>query len=99
MRRSKSREILRLALMCVAGLALPWINVSRAQVTTATFYGIATDPSGAVIPNASVTLIQEETGTSSTKVTDTSGEFVFDFLHVGAYTLKIEAPGFKTYTG
>ena len=70
---------------------------ARAQVTTATVYGIVTDASGAALPGATVTMRHEETGRVSTKTTDGSGEFVFGFVLVGRYTLKIELSGFKTY--
>ena len=66
-----------------------------AQVTTATFYGIVTDSSGATVPGAVATLTDQNTGAVTTKTADTTGEFTFDFLHVGAYTLRIEAKGFK----
>jgi outer membrane receptor protein involved in Fe transport len=74
------------------GCAVAW-----GQVTTATFYGTVTDPSGAAVPAAVVTLIHEGTGAAAARTTDTIGEFVFDFLRVGSYTLKIEAPGFKKH--
>jgi len=67
------------------------------QVTTATFYGVLTDPTGAVIPAATVTMTHERTGASTTKTTDQAGEFAFEFLRVGTYTLNIQAQGFKTY--
>ena len=56
------------------------ISTGQAQVTTATFYGIVTDPTGAAIPNARVTLTHEGTGAVTTKTTDTQGEAVFNFL-------------------
>ncbi len=67
------------------------------QVTTATYYGVVRDPSDAVIPNAEVTLIHESTGASRLQHVDASGEFAFQFLPVGDYTLHITAPGFKTF--
>lgn len=73
------------------------VGLARAQQTTATFYGIITDPTGAVIPGASVSLAHDATGAVVRKVSDTAGEFQFDFLRVGAYTLRIEAAGFKRY--
>jgi len=60
-----------------------------AHVTTARFYGIVTDPSGAVVPGATVTLTNQDTGAA--------GEFMFDFVPVGTYTLGIEARGFKSF--
>ncbi len=67
------------------------------QVTTATFYGIVADSSGAVVPGASVTFLNEGTSSSQKKVTGSSGEFAFDFLRVGVYNIRIEATGFKSY--
>jgi hypothetical protein len=72
--------------------ALGW-----AQVTTATFYGVLTDPSGASVPGATVALTHQGTGATTTKTSDSVGEFQFDFLRVGVYTLRIEARGFKRF--
>lgn len=69
--------------------------IGHAQVTTATFYGMLTDPTGAAIPAATVTLLHQGTGASTSKSSDSAGEFQFDFLRVGVYTLRIEAQGFK----
>ena len=88
---------MKLYVFCIAALAFALASQGMAQVTTATFYGTVTDSSGAVAPGSSVTLVHEATGTSVTKVADPQGEFVFDFLRVGGYSLKIEAAGFKRY--
>src|SRR4051794_25244035 len=85
------------SLASVAALAaLSTISID-AQLTTATFYGAVTDPSGAAIAGATVVMINEGTGAAATKNSDASGEFVFDFLQVGRYTLRIQAPSFKTF--
>jgi outer membrane receptor protein involved in Fe transport len=55
------------------------------------------DPSGAAVPGAAVSLHHDATSATIVKTTDGSGEFVFNFLHVGVYTLNIEAPGFKKF--
>ncbi len=90
------RSILIVSLF-VLTLIVGWTGTSWAQVTTANFYGTVTDPTGAVIPDATVTLIHEGTRATVTKTTNIGGEFVFDFLRVGGYTLRIEARGFKRY--
>lgn len=77
------------ALMVLA--ALP----ATSQVTTATLYGSVTDPSGSAIPRATVTLIHEETNATASRTADDQGEFTFDFLRVGSYTVRVEATGFK----
>ena len=68
------------------------------QVTTATFYGIVTDASGAAIPGATATLTNVETNQSQAKITDNAGEFTFDYIRVGQYSIVIEAKGFKRFT-
>src|SRR6266542_4262206 len=98
MQRTRLVSIMRLrSLLVVAALVALAGATAQAQVTTATLYGIVTDPSGAVIPGAAVTVTHEGTGATATKTTDALGEVVFDFLRVGRYTLQIEAAGFKGY--
>ena len=60
-----------------------------AQVTTATLFGVVTDPSGAAVPGASVTLTHQGTNASSVKTADSTGEVAFDFLRVGAYSVRV----------
>lgn len=67
------------------------------QVTTATFYGIVVDPTGATVPKAEVTLLNEGTQALLRQQTSPSGEFAFNFVPVGTYTLRIQADGFKSY--
>jgi hypothetical protein len=86
--RNGIRVFLALIFGCVA---------CAAQVTTATFYGLVTDGSGAIIPSAAITLTHEGTNASTSRVTGPTGEFAFDFLRVGTYTMRIEAAGFKKY--
>src|SRR6266850_4607286 len=72
-------------------------DLSFAQRTTATFAGIVTDPSGAVLPGAEVQMLNEGTSAVTQQLTGETGEFIFNFVPVGSYTLKIGMPGFKTY--
>ncbi len=81
---------LRLTILLLLSVSVAW-----SQVTTATFYGIVNDSTGAVIAGANVTLTQEDTGAVITTTTDPSGEFTFDFLKAAIYDLRIEAQGFK----
>lgn len=67
------------------------------QRTTATVAGIVTDPSGAVLPGAEVQLVNEGTSGTLQQLTNETGEFLFDFVPAGTYTLKIAMQGFKTY--
>src|SRR5438270_13012636 len=79
---------------CIA-MCLTLLGPAKGQVSTANFYGIVTDSSGAVVPGAAVTMTNTETAAVFRKVSDAAGEFLFDFLPTGTYTLRIEAAGFK----
>src|SRR5262245_1935394 len=86
------RSILLVTILLIGAAAL-----GRAQVTTATLYGIVQDQSGSVIADAQITLTHEATAAVRQTTTGETGEFVFTALPVGAYTLKIEKRGFKAY--
>jgi len=83
--------------LLVLGLLVAPTEPVRAQLTTATLYGIVTDPTGGAIPGANFILVHEGIGSTTTKLTDADGEVAFDFLRVGLYRLEIEAKGFKKY--
>jgi hypothetical protein len=57
--------------------------------------GTVTDQSGAVVPGASVTSTDTATNTSHKTISSSAGEFSFQDLPLGAYTILIEASGFK----
>jgi hypothetical protein len=80
-------------ILVVAAMA----GVSSGQRTAATFAGIVTDPTGAVLPGAEVVMTNEGTAAVTQQVTSETGEFVFNFVSAGTYTIKIALPGFKTY--
>lgn len=72
-------------------------SLAFAQRTTATLFGTVVDPSGAVVPSATVRLTNNETGAQFAATTDGQGAFTLSFLPVGAYVLEVEATGFKLY--
>lgn len=75
------------------------VPVARAQIAgAASIQGTVTDPSGAVIPGAAVTLTQTSTHVERTAASDTSGLYTFPNVPVGAYTLTAKAPNFQTFT-
>ena len=64
---------------------------------TAGILGTVTDPSGATVPNASVTLTNPDTGLVRRAQPDASGPYQFLSVPVGdRYTLQVEAQGFRT---
>jgi len=60
--------------------------------------GLVTDPSGAIVPNVTVSVKQVETGTVRTTQSGVSGLYHFSGLAIGTYDLKATATGFKTFT-
>ena len=58
--------------------------------------GTVTDPSGGVIPDATVTATNESTGVVSTAVSNAAGVYSFSRLLFGAYTVKAEQKGFQS---
>jgi Carboxypeptidase regulatory-like domain/TonB-dependent Receptor Plug Domain/TonB dependent receptor len=72
-------------------------TMSSAQTTTANYAGIVIDGSGGVVSGAAVMLRNEGTGAEFIKTTNDNGEFVFNFVPIGTYTLTIAQPGFKKY--
>lgn len=66
-----------------------------AQYDTATVLGTVTDPSGAAVPNAKVTLLNVQTGVSTQLTTDENGNYQFLNQRIGSYRVTAEAGGFK----
>jgi hypothetical protein len=87
--------IRRLSLLCVAVLLMTVFVLG--QGTTSRISGVVTDSSGAVVANAAVTAINEETGAVYTAKSSNSGTYTFDLLQVGRYTIKAEGQGFKQF--
>lgn len=65
---------------------------------TGSITGIVTDPSGAVVGNATVTATNNATSERITQTTSGSGTFTLSPLNPGTYTITVAAPGFKSLT-
>ena len=79
-------------------LTVPVTRLS-AQSLFAALTGVVSDPTGAVVPNASVKLINEQTASTRDTVTDGAGYYSFASVSIGDFTYKlvVEAQGFQTY--
>ena len=73
-------------------------RLARAQITLATINGTVTDSSGAVVPDAEVTILNEGTNAPLVTKTDSDGSFVAAQIQVGTYTVTVTKQGFATYT-
>ena len=83
--------------LCCLLFALIFVPVALFAQDTAQMTGTVTDPSGAEVPNAQVTITSAEHGVTRTAPTNASGDFLFGALPVGAYDLTVTAQGFKKY--
>jgi outer membrane receptor protein involved in Fe transport len=81
---------------CLFVLALAAGHV-LAQGFQGSIRGEITDPSGAVVPGARVTLTDQGTGETRTQTTTSAGTFEFPNLLTHSYQVKVEATGFKTF--
>src|SRR6185503_12942315 len=80
-------------LLVLSGLVLVMSLQVFAQ--EATVVGTVTDPTGAALPNVSVTLTNTETGLATKATTSADGQYVAPNLHIGHYTVNVTASGFR----
>jgi carboxypeptidase family protein len=90
------RSVVLAAFAFAIALAIP--TTGAAQVLYGTLVGNVVDPTAAVVPGATVTVIQTETALTRQVQTDSRGGYTVSTLAAGTYTVKIEARGFKTYS-
>jgi hypothetical protein len=64
----------------------------------ATINGTVVDPSGAVVPNAAISITNPATGQTRQTTSDSAGEYRFANVGTGTYMLTATAPGFEKYT-
>lgn len=83
-------------LMTIIVLSLCFSQQLRAQAVYGSVSGTVTDSTGAVVPDATVTITSVERNASDTVMTNSDGLFVKERLLPGNYTVKIEKTGFKT---
>jgi len=72
-------------------------SCATAQQITGSIRGSVSDPSGAVVQNASVTAKNIETGLARSTTSDNGGNFLLLELPVGRYQLEVSATGFSKY--
>jgi len=92
---------IRYGLFCLAILSLAiclGTQHSNAQSTTqGSIAGTVEDPSGAVLPGAAITILNDATGFKVTLTADSNGFFKAPLLEPGTYTVSISATGFAGY--
>jgi hypothetical protein len=89
------RSVRRAAMLLVAAAMT---TIVPAQETTGTILGSVTDPSGATVPNARITITNTDRNTQERVLTSNSaGDYSAPQLPIGHYSIRVEAPGFKNY--
>ena len=90
------RPLVYLALFSLLAISIFSTMPANADELYASIRGTVTDQSGALVPDAKITVTNLGTGLSKT-VTSKNGEFALLQLPVGDYSVRIEKSGFKTY--
>lgn len=72
------------------------LSTAQAQVSTASINGTVTDPSGALIPGATVTLKNVATNVERSTTTNSAGNYVLVNINPGRYTITVHKDGFTT---
>jgi hypothetical protein len=85
------RSLVRATLVLMVGLAA--LNLS-AQTDTARIQGTVTDPTGAVVPGATIIVTSTDQGTKFPATSDGAGNFTLSGIPRGNYSIKVEANGF-----
>src|SRR5436853_4519740 len=84
------------AVLAVLCFPLLCIQSVKAQTTFGSITGVVTDPSGAAVPNAQITVVNQDTGFSRRQSTANTGVYAVSNLAPGTYRVRIEAKGFNT---
>lgn len=83
------------SLFVTFSLILFSLSAAQAQKTSGTITGTVTDASGAVVPGASVHVVNAGTGAARDTETNTQGSFTFPELDTGTYRVTVTKSGFK----
>src|SRR6202030_3582415 len=80
----------------VVSLLLSFSCVGLAQVRSGSIVGLIADPTGAPVPDATVTILALDTNVKSETKTNVSGEYVVPYLPPGQYSVTVARQGFMT---
>ena len=89
--------MLRKLLVAALGLLVSTGAFAQSQAQNGLIEGSVKDSSGGVLPGVNVTVTNVETGETKTVVSDASGNYRAPLLSLGAYKVRVELSGFKTY--
>jgi len=96
LQKPAAMAVLGLAVWCTLPSLISRVGVVYAQNTNATIRGQVLDPSGALVPNANVVIMNKNTGVMVFNgKTDSAGAFVAPQVIPGTYKVTVSAPGLK----
>jgi hypothetical protein len=87
----------KLTVFCFLAALFFTIPVNPQIAGTGNIQGSVSDPSGAVIPNATVTATDTSTQVKHATISDKAGVYAFPGLPIGTYNLRVSAQGFEAY--
>ena len=90
------RKLLFLYLLLASLVPFSLTPMLHAQQSLGSLAGTVADPTGANVPNATVSVIDNQTAATRTATTSSSGAYSLNDLPIGTYDLTISAPGFNT---
>ena len=93
-----TRKFCNTTLLCLLFFLCSAILLPAQTIVTGGLSGTISDPTGATVPGATLTLSSSTTGDSYSTVTSATGGYQFALLKPGDYTLSIKKDGFKTAT-
>ncbi len=91
-----SRSFLKFSALSLVALSL--LLTAHAQKTTGTITGTVADATDAMVPEATVKIVEQNTGASRTSATNAQGSFTFPDVPAGTYNVTVTKQGFKVTT-
>jgi hypothetical protein len=85
----------RILQLILIGVSMAVLATGQSEIGGATLNGTVTDPSGAAVANAKVTVENTSTGLTRTARTSDAASYSFPGVPVGSYDLTVEASGFR----
>src|SRR4051812_6878242 len=86
-----------LARAVLSAICILTIAVSQAQIKSGVIIGLVTDKTGAVIADAGITVMNEETQVVDKGKSGGAGEYAVPYLAAGRYTVTVEKPGLSAF--
>src|SRR5205823_6222913 len=93
-RRMRARLFVASLALFAFVVALNPLSTWAQSTSTGTVVGLVTDPSGAIVPESTVSLIDHTTGTTKSTTTNEAGRYIFVNVNPGTYDITVNKTGF-----